>query len=183
MSGHCRKVVRLALSLLALQVSVLEAQISGSGYALLMREVLVNGCLNCHDSAKPQNARGNAPISVNFDTYTLAWVNAARGNTRVQAGTMPPASAGGALSTAKKAVFQKLIDDGKPLGEIVTFKNMLDDVLSETCLNCHSKDKSGADRNGAPATTNFDTYDLAIVNAVKANNVAQKAACRRPLPE
>lgn len=173
MSGHCRTILLLAFSLLALQTSVLEAQISGNGYALLMREVLVTGCLNCHDSAKPQNSRGGAPVSVNYDTYTLAWTNASRGNIRVQAGTMPPASAGGALSAAKKAVFQKWIDGGKPLGQIVTFKNMLDDVLGETCLNCHSSDKSGADRNGAPATANFDTYDLAAASAIKANFVVQ----------
>ncbi len=41
-------------------------------------------------------------------------------------------------------------------------------VFAEVCTNCHTSQKTGMDRNGAPATINFDTYEAAKANASKA---------------
>ncbi len=146
----------------------LQAQITGNGYALMMREVFSYSCLNCHDSAKPINSRNGAPAAVNFDTYTLAYVNASRGNARVQAGTMPPLTGG--LDATRKGIFQAWAGAGMPLGETVTFPKVKSEVLTAVCLACHSSSKTGADRNGAPADANFDTYDQTIALAVWANS-------------
>ncbi|MCE5270979.1 T9SS type A sorting domain-containing protein [bacterium] len=162
----------LALCLLMGLGVPLQAQITGNGYALMMREVFSFSCLNCHDSAKPINSRNGAPAGVNFDTYTLAYVSATRANTRVQAGTMPPLTGG--LDAARKAVFQTWVDAGVPLGEIVVFPQLQAEVLEHSCMGCHSVSKSGSDRNGAPADANFDTYELFLGLAVRANSAVQE---------
>jgi hypothetical protein len=41
-------------------------------------------------------------------------------------------------------------------------------VFVTNCLACHSSDKVGADRNGAPPEVNFDTYEAAEPNAERA---------------
>jgi cytochrome c5 len=38
-------------------------------------------------------------------------------------------------------------------------------VFATNCLACHSSEKVGADRNGAPPTVNWDTYEAARPNA------------------
>lgn len=48
-------------------------------------------CTSCHSA--DSTARNGAPAAVNYDTYEEAKKNAARGATRVEQGTMPPASA------------------------------------------------------------------------------------------
>lgn len=78
-------------------------------------------CMNCHASTLTGGARSGAPIDVNWDTYAAATgfrssgspppQISKRGNTRVQAGTMPPS---GSLSAAQKQLFQKWIDSGWP---------------------------------------------------------------------
>lgn len=46
-------------------------------------------------------------------------------------------------------------------------------ILDQHCLPCHSTSKSGAQRNGAPITINFDTYELAVANIERANTRIQ----------
>lgn len=41
-------------------------------------------------------------------------------------------------------------------------------VFATNCLSCHSSDKVGADRNGAPPEVNFDTYEATGPNAERA---------------
>jgi hypothetical protein len=41
-------------------------------------------------------------------------------------------------------------------------------VFATNCLACHSSDKVGPDRNGAPANVNWDTYEAAQPNAEQA---------------
>ncbi len=38
-------------------------------------------------------------------------------------------------------------------------------TLFASCTGCHSSTLEGADRNGAPADINYDTYDAAVQNA------------------
>ena len=40
-------------------------------------------------------------------------------------------------------------------------------LLSSVCSTCHSSEKTGAARNGAPTTINFDTFATAKANAGK----------------
>jgi hypothetical protein len=41
-------------------------------------------------------------------------------------------------------------------------------VFATNCLDCHSSDKVGPDRNGAPANINWDTYEATQPNAERA---------------
>ncbi|MFH1071072.1 MAG: hypothetical protein V1794_15745 [Candidatus Glassbacteria bacterium] len=139
-----RRSIVFAILLTAIQWVALEAQITGNGYALMMKEVFGFVCLNCHDSNLSN--RSGAPSNINWDTYTLAYVSASKGNTRVQAGTMPPASAGGALSATKKAVFQSWVTAGMPLGPIVDYDSVKTAIFTPIFLNCHDSKKSGTAR-------------------------------------
>jgi hypothetical protein len=87
-------------------------------YTDVLPQLFYANCLSCHSSTVTGGARGGAPMDVNFDTYAAAsgWRTnnkqiAIRANTRVQAGTMPPA---GAVSPALKALIQAWIDSGWP---------------------------------------------------------------------
>jgi cytochrome c5 len=91
-------------------------------YADLKLQVLASQCMTCHSKGLSGGARNGAPADVNWDSYADATgfrtsgtppydQISKRGNTRVQAGTMPPA---GGLSAAQKQLFQKWIDSGWP---------------------------------------------------------------------
>jgi len=60
-------------------------------------------CTHCHDSSLEGDARQFAPMTVNFDTYTDAADKADRAMSRVDAGTMPPASSDGPMLTQETA--------------------------------------------------------------------------------
>lgn len=162
---------RFALILLALALPGVSAfaQSDTTGYRDMMEEVLDPVCLNCHSSDLTGGARNGALATVNFDTYTLAAVNADRGNTRAQAGTMPPASFGSQLTDAQKATFQSWVDDSTALGTVVDYQDMRDSVFVPVCLNCHDSNKSGSERNGAVPGVDFDTFELARGDSERGN--------------
>ena len=41
-------------------------------------------------------------------------------------------------------------------------------VFSSNCLFCHSSELTGSQRNGAPSSVNWDTYDDAVENGDRA---------------
>lgn len=95
-------------------VSPVEEEVGGSlpdtvTYLTNMKSLFDSRCTSCHATTRSGSARNGAPAGVNFDTYTLARTNAVRGNTRVQAGTMPPT---GSLPQSERARFQKWLDQG-----------------------------------------------------------------------
>ena len=55
----------------------------------------------------------------------------------------------------------------------ITYVREIKTILDQHCLPCHSTSKSGAQRNGAPITINFDTYELAVANIERANTRIQ----------
>ena len=46
-------------------------------------------------------------------------------------------------------------------------------ILDLYCIGCHSSQVSGAARNGAPLSVNFDSYEAASANAGAANSRIQ----------
>lgn len=74
-----------------------------------LKAVLDAQCISCHASNKQGAARNGAPVGVNWDTYDAAVASAARGNIRVQAGTMPPT---GGIPQDQRDLFQKWLDQG-----------------------------------------------------------------------
>jgi hypothetical protein len=48
-------------------------------------------------------------------------------------------------------------------GEVPTFDEV--SAFSDVCTDCHSTELSGAARNGAPSSINWDDYDSARANA------------------
>lgn len=48
--------------------------------------------------------------------------------------------------------------------ETVTVPSFANMTAFDACTGCHSSALSGGDRNGAPATVNFDTYDATMAN-------------------
>jgi uncharacterized membrane protein len=46
-------------------------------------------------------------------------------------------------------------------------------ILDTYCIECHSSELSGADRDGAPQGIDFDTYEGAVANAQAGNNEIQ----------
>lgn len=51
----------------------------------------------------------------------------------------------------------------------VNFISDVQPILETNCLRCHSISKSGGERNGAPLTVNFDTYENVVNLADRAN--------------
>ncbi len=160
--------VALATGLL-LTVGNSLAQSDTTGYRDMMADIFSPACLNCHNSALSN--RNGAPAGEDFDTYTLAAVNAATGNNRVQAGTMPPASTQITLTAAQMATFQDWVDQGTPLGTVTNFQDMTTQVFNPVCNNCHSTTASS--RSGAPSDVNFNTYEAAKAKADRGNDRAQ----------
>ncbi len=62
-----------------------------------------SACTHCHDSALSGDDRQFAPMSVNFDNYADASMQADRAMSRVDAGTMPPANSDGPELTQEAA--------------------------------------------------------------------------------
>lgn len=62
-----------------------------------------------------------------------------------------------------------LLGDYEPVDGGVTYSEDMKPILDENCIRCHAADKSGPDRNGAPMSVNFDTYDGASASAAAAN--------------
>jgi hypothetical protein len=56
----------------------------------------------------------------------------------------------------------------------VTYDLQMKDFFVRNCLTCHSS--TSENRNGAPATVNFDSYASAYPNAKLANNLVQAGA-------
>lgn len=50
-----------------------------------------------------------------------------------------------------------------------TYEQDIKPILEQYCVTCHSSALSGAQRNGAPTSVNFDTYELAVANSERAN--------------
>ena len=50
-----------------------------------------------------------------------------------------------------------------------TYVQDIRSILDQNCLPCHSTSKAGSQRNGAPPTINFETYELAVANIERAN--------------
>jgi len=50
----------------------------------------------------------------------------------------------------------------------VTYTNSMKAVFDARCIQCHSTERQGPDRNGAPADVNFNTYEVAAANANRA---------------
>ncbi len=78
-------------------------------YSKQIASLLNTHCVSCHATTNSGAQRNGAPIGVDFDTYDSAKASAQRANTRIQAGTMPPA---GPLSDEEKALFQSWLDQG-----------------------------------------------------------------------
>jgi uncharacterized membrane protein len=55
----------------------------------------------------------------------------------------------------------------------VTYESDVKAILDASCIACHATDAEGADRNGAPAGVNFDTYAAAVESADLANSQIQ----------
>lgn len=53
----------------------------------------------------------------------------------------------------------------------VTYDRNAREVLARNCLGCHSS--AAANRHGAPAAVNFDTYAAAAASAERANTLVQ----------
>ena len=83
----------------------------GATYGEAIKPLLDRHCIGCHASYRSGPNRSGAPINVNYDTYEEAAASASAGNTRVQAGSMPPS---GPLSRAERELFQQWVDDGAP---------------------------------------------------------------------
>ncbi|MGB8295113.1 MAG: hypothetical protein WCG85_06775 [Polyangia bacterium] len=56
----------------------------------------------------------------------------------------------------------------------VTYDLQMKDFFVRNCLTCHST--TSENRNGAPATVNFDSYAAALPYATLANNLVQAGA-------
>lgn len=54
-------------------------------------------------------------------------------------------------------------------GITVTYENDIKSIMTAYCLRCHSVSNQGADRNGAPADVNFDSYQDVTANAERAS--------------
>ena len=52
--------------------------------------------------------------------------------------------------------------------ELVTYTNAVKAILDAHCILCHSTANTGDARNGAPVDVNFNTYELAAANALRA---------------
>lgn len=67
----------------------------------------------------------------------------------------------------------------------VSYSADIQPILESRCLGCHSENKQGADRNGARVGVDFDTYELAKENAVRANSRIQNGSMppSGPIPE
>ena len=162
----------VALFLLTILITT-QINAQTTGFAEVAGGVFNVTCVNCHSSDKFSSARNGAPFNVNFDTFSWAVLNAERGNIRIQAGTMPPT---GERSSSEKAILQSWVDQGTPVGEVIGYEDMRTNIFEETCLNCHSSEKSGSDRNGAPSSVNFDIYPRAVANADRGNIRVQEGS-------
>ena len=56
----------------------------------------------------------------------------------------------------------------------VTWANAVSELMTTNCTACHSSERSGQDRNGAPNGVNFNSYDAATDSAEEANERIQR---------
>lgn len=129
-------------------------------------------CQYCHRSDREGPDRHGAPDYLDFDDFDSARLATANTWARVQEATMPPV---GALPTeAEYAILLEFLEcttpDNRDYAEELT--DCPDASLTyahvapafEThCASCHHSSLSGADRNGTPATANWD--DPAAIRA------------------
>ena len=85
-------------------------QTANVSFASQIQPLLERYCTSCHSTAVAN--RNGAPVTINFDSYTAAAANADRANTRIQAGTMPPANANHPVTDTDKCLFQAWVDQG-----------------------------------------------------------------------
>jgi hypothetical protein len=91
-----------------------DADLDADGAVTYCRDIqpiLEASCTSCHSSSLAGAARGGAPAGVDYDTYEAAVANSDRGNSRIQAGTMPP---GGGVSSTDLALFAAWVAGGTP---------------------------------------------------------------------
>ncbi len=69
-------------------------------------------CLGCHSTSVSGGARGGAPVAVNFDELTQIQTQKGRIKARVNAKTMPPATANASPSQAEIDDLVEWIDCG-----------------------------------------------------------------------
>jgi len=55
----------------------------------------------------------------------------------------------------------------------VTYTAQIQKLVTDNCLSCHSFQKTGVTRYGAPANSNYDTYEQLVSNAVTVNSYIQ----------
>lgn len=51
----------------------------------------------------------------------------------------------------------------------ITYTNDIKPILDNNCIRCHSSEKQGAERNGAPPDVNLDKYETVVDVAERAN--------------
>ena len=61
-----------------------------------------------------------------------------------------------------------LAGPGGDVGTDVTYTGQIKQVLDTNCIRCHSSDRQGAERNGAPPSVNLDTYEGAVDASARA---------------
>ncbi|OGG02748.1 MAG: hypothetical protein A3F83_11545 [Candidatus Glassbacteria bacterium RIFCSPLOWO2_12_FULL_58_11] len=57
--------------------------------------------------------------------------------------------------------------------QTVTYAAQIQKLITDNCLGCHSFQKTGITRYGAPANSNYDTYEQLVSNAVTVNAYIQ----------
>lgn len=119
---------------------------AGAGGA---REFFAANCFSCHSAAVHTSG-------VVLESYNGAAAVASTAKSQVQSDHM------GSYSTEDKDLIAAWADGGAQLGEAVHYTtDMRPQVFEPICMNCHDSSKTGGDRNGAPASVNWDTYAAA----------------------
>ncbi len=67
-------------------------------------------------------------------------------------------------------------DSDTAIEESITYTSHIKFILDQNCIRCHSTEKTGRQRNGAPSNVNWNTYAEAIKNADRGNNKIQAGA-------
>jgi uncharacterized membrane protein len=72
-------------------------------------------------------------------------------------------------------------DDGSGGGECADAPSFAQVSAFQVCVNCHSSSRQDAARNGAPSSINFDTYEAASENALRAAHEVEEGDMPPPL--
>jgi hypothetical protein len=119
---------------------------AGAGGA---REFFAAHCFSCHSAAVHTSG-------VVLESYNGASAVASTAKSQVQSDHM------GSYSNEDKDLIAAWADGGAQLGDAVHYTtDMRPLVFAPVCMNCHDSSKTGVERNGAPASVNWDTYAAA----------------------